>query len=186
MLTRHSLRFLPLALVLPVLLFSACKKDDDVKEEDLIDFGPAPGFQYRTGSNLPTGSGDPTDWVADGPWNPREKQLFSALGLPLDAPQQTGTWYASVYPNQSEAASGFTFTTSVSANKPAPAGTRMMYVIVDSKYKELYRNDLLQNGVSMSFGPNTLAAGALYRLYYVCYVPGQQVYYRSHGDIKVE
>ena len=185
MLTRHSLRFLPLTLVLPVLLFCACKKDN-VKVEESIDFGPAPGFQYRTGSNLPTGSGDPTDWVADGPWNNREKQLFSSLGLSLDAPQQTDTWHAGVYPNQSYAAGGFVFTTDVNANKPTPVGTRMMYVIVDSKYKELYRNDLLQNGVSMSFGPNTLAAGALYRLYYVCYVPGQQVYYRSHGDIKVE
>ena len=91
-----------------------------------------------------------------------------------------------MFPDQSEVAKGFSFSTSVSTNKPAPASSRMMYVIVDSKYKELYRGDIIANGVTISFQPNALAAGALYRLYYVCYVPGQQVYYRSHDDIKVE
>ena len=75
---------------------------------------------------------------------------------------------------------------SVSASKPAPTGTRLMYVIVDKKYAELIRDDALTNSLTRVFAPNTLAAGALYRLYYVCYVPGQRVYYRSHGDIKVE
>ena len=65
MLTRHSFRFLPLALVLPVLLFSACKKED-IKNEALINFGPSPGFQYRNANNVSMG-GDATDWVADGP-----------------------------------------------------------------------------------------------------------------------
>lgn len=172
-----------LIFLLPGLLFSACKKDD--ASEAQIDFGPNPGFQYRNANNVPMG-GDATDWTADGPWNDREKQLFASLNLPLDAVQQSGTWYSSVYPNQSEAAAGFVFTMSVSAGKPAPAGTRLMYVIVDKKYAELIRDDALTNSLTRVFAPNTLAAGALYRLYYVCYVPGQRVYYRSHGDIKVE
>lgn len=161
--------------------FSGCKKEDN---DNTIDFGPSPGFQYRNTQNVPMG-GDPTDWTADGPWNSREKELFATLNLSLDQPQQTGTWFSSVYPNQSEAASGFVFQNSVSSNKPAPAGSRMALVIVDRRYKELLRQDVA-SGTTLSFQPNALAAGALYRLYYVCYVPGQRVYFRSHGDIKVE
>jgi hypothetical protein len=174
---------LPLSLILSGLVLSACKKED---QPDEIDFGPEGGFQYRTAQNIP-GPGDPSDWITDGPWNTREKQLFAGLNLALDGTQQSGTWYSSVYPNPSTAAGGRTFTTSVSINNPAPAGTHLAYVIVDRHYAELQRGDVeVGPGVSSSFAPNSLAAGALYRLYYVCYVPGQRVYFRSHGDIKVE
>jgi len=175
------------ALLLSLLGLSAassgCKKDDVAKDE-VIDFGPAPGFQYRTANNLPMG-GDATDWVADGPWNSREKQLFGALNLSLDNQQQSGTWFCSVYPNQSEATTGFTFLTSASSNRPAPSGSRIAYVIVNNRYGELLRGDIA-SGARVGFAPNSLVAGALYRLYFVCYLPGQQVYLRSHGDIKVE
>lgn len=171
-----------LAFLLPALLFGACKKDEP--KVDLIDFGPSPGFQYRTLNNLPMG-GDATDWVADGPWNTREKQLFTSLNLSLDGSQQSGTWYCDVYPNQSEATAGFHFTTSVRSSSSTPAGSRIAYVIVDQSYNELRRGDIAA-GTEEGFPPNTLAAGALYRMYFVCYVPGQQVYFRSHGDIKVE
>lgn len=181
---RHPFRFLPLAIALPLLILGACKKDEPTKE-DTIDFGPAPGFQYRNANNVPMG-GDVSDWTADGPWNNRENQLFASLAIPLDGPQQADTWFASVYPNQSEEAKGFSFSTSASTTKHAPAGTRLIYVVVDSKYKELYRGDIIPNSAIISFLPKSLAAGALYRLYYVCYVPGQKVYFRSHGDIKVE
>jgi hypothetical protein len=173
---------LVLICLLTTGLFSSCKKDD---EESIIDFGPNGGVQFRTTVNQPMG-GDDTDWSADGLWNKRERQLFASLNLPLDGPQQTGTWYCSVYPNPSLATAGFNFLTSLSRTKPAPAGARLVYVIVDRRYKELLRNDVDGQGITISFQPNTLPAGQLYRLYYVCYVPGQQVYYRSHGDIKVD
>lgn len=182
----RSKSYLPLLAVAALLLVS-CKKSGS--DDPTIDFGPDPGFQYRTPNNVPNG-GDPTDWAADGAWNDREKQLFSSLGLPLDAPQQTDTYYASVYPNPSAATlgGGFTFFTSTSSNRPAPTGTRLAYVIVDRKYQELQRGDLLlmPRGISVPFMPSPLAAGSLNRLYLVCYVPGQQVNYRSHGDIKTE
>ncbi|GAA4348746.1 hypothetical protein GCM10023185_04940 [Hymenobacter saemangeumensis] len=167
--------------MLPALLLSACRKD-----EPEIDFGPDGGFQYRTRQNIP-GPGDATDWTADGPWNSKEKGLFSSLNLSLDEAQQSRTWYSSVYPNPSEAADGFTFMTSVSSNNPAPAGSRKAYVIVDRRYNVLQRGDInATTHEDVVFGPNSLPAGSLYRLYYVCYVPGQRVYFRSHGDIKVE
>lgn len=177
-------RSLLLVAVATGLLLAACKKGDS--KEEVIDFGPSPGFQYRTPTNVPQG-GDPTDWVSDGAWNAREKQLFAALNLSLDGPQQSGTWASSVYPNQSEATVGFTFTTSINRNRPAPAGARLAFVIVDRRYTELRRGEgAADHDLNLSFAPGALAAGALYRMYYVCYVPGQQVYFRSHGDIKVE
>ena len=180
MLNRRSLL---LVFLLPGLLFGACKKESTPQAS--IDFGPSPGFQYRNANNVPMG-GDATDWTADAAWNDREKQLFAVLNIPLDAPQQVGTWYSSVYPNQSEATTGFSFITSTSSSNPAPTGSRLMYVIVDKNYAELKRGEVAANGATVSFQPNSLAAGALYRLYYVCYAPGQRVYFRSHGDIKVE
>lgn len=166
------------------LLLAACKKEEF--KEEVIDFGPSPGFQYRTPTNVPQG-GDPTDWVGDGPWNAREKQLFAALNLSLDGAQQGDTWSSSVFPNQSEAAVGFRFITSINRNRTAPTGARLAFVIVDRRYTELRRGEgAADHDLNLSFAPNALAAGALYRMYYVCYVPGQQVYFRSHGDIKVE
>jgi hypothetical protein len=180
-------RSLLLCLLALASTFSACKKESTPEaKEEVIDFGPDPGFQYRTPQNLP-GGGDATDWIADGAWNSREKQLFAGLNLSLDEPQQTqqtGYWYASVYPNQSEASAGFSYINSVNASK-VPAGCRVAYVIVDRRYTELLRGEAAPNA-TVAFQPNALAAGALYRLYYVCYVPGQRVYFRSHGDIKVE
>lgn len=186
-------RYLPF-LFLTISLLASCKKKETVQEEPTIDFGPPPGVQYRTGQNVPNG-GDPTDWTPDGAWNDREKQFFSNLNLSLDAPQQSGTWYPSVYPNPSAANStnsgggpaGFTFLVTSGPSRPAPAGAHIAYIIVNSRYQELKRGDVaFTNSTSVPFAANSLAAGALYRLYLVCYVPGQQVYYRTHGDIQVE
>jgi len=60
MLTR---RLQLLTFLLPGLLFNSCKKDD--ASEAQIDFGPNPGFQYRSANNVPMG-GDATDWMAPG------------------------------------------------------------------------------------------------------------------------
>lgn len=174
-----------------LLLLGSCKKQDNPQQvtpqqESTIDFGPNGGFQYRNHQNI-EGPGDATDWIGDGAWNDKEKQLFANLNLSLDVPQQSGTWYSSVYANPTLATEPRIFVLEVSRNHPAPVGSRATYVIVDLHYKELQRGDVAAGqSISTTIAPNTLAAGALYRLYYVCYGPGQQVYYRSHGDIKVE
>ena len=171
-------------LILSSCILGSCSKDS---AESAIDFGPNGGFQYRTAQNINNG-GDDTDWLADGTWNAREKQLFANLNLSLDGAQTNRLWYASVYPNPSLVVNGFSFMASTSQNNPAPAGSHLAYVIVDKNYRELQRGDLpaTRNLITTTFPANTLATGALYRLYYVSYIPGQQVNFRSHGDIKVE
>jgi hypothetical protein len=172
----------------PLLLFSSllgsCNKDS---AEATIDFGPNGGFQYRTPQNYPNG-GDDTDWQTDEAWNSHEKALFANLNLSLDGSQSGRIWAASVYPNPSISINGFSFTASTSQNTPVPTGSHLAYVIVDRNYRELQRGDLVATNriANASFGPNTLAASGLYRIYYVSYVPGQHVSFRSHGDIKVE
>lgn len=168
------------------LLLGSCKKEDTPQQEPTIDFGPNGGFKFRDHNNI-EGPGDATDWATDGAWNSQEKQLFANLSLSLDAPQQSGIWYSSVYANPSPAASSRIFNLQAGRNLPAPPGSRAAYVIVDLHCKELQRGDVAAGqSAATVIGPNTLAAGALYRLYYVCYSPGQQVYFRSHGDIKIE
>ena len=172
------------SLLFGLALLAACSKD---KSEPTIDFGPDGGFQYRTPINSYNG-GDATDWTDDGKWNTREKQLFASLNLSLDnAAPQTHPWDASVFPNPEPAGNDRTFFLMVNPTQPPPTGSRAAYVIVDAHYQVLQRDDLAAEKTKMvAIAPNSLPAGALYRLYYVCYVPGQQVYYRSHGDIKVE
>ena len=166
------------------LLLGSCSKDS---AESAIDFGPDGGISYRTSQNQSNG-GDKTDWQADGAWNSREKALFSSLNLSLDNNQSERVWFASVYPNPYISTSGCSFTASIRQGDPAPTGNHIAYVIVDRYYRELHRGDVATSsyGIDIPIAPNTLSAGALYRLYYVSYVPGQQVNYRSHGDIKVE
>lgn len=183
-----------LAFVLSLLLF-ACKKDSP---EDTIDFGPDGGYQTRNSQNYPgNGPNDATDWIADGPWNAREKELFTRLNLSLDGVLPTTIiWNAGAYPNPSAAAGTFNLTIRADPTTPAPADAWVSIVIVDKKYKELRRIDAALTSYTAFSIPNaltafnptipTLAAGALYRIYYVCYVPGQQVLFRSHGDMKVE
>lgn len=179
-----------LALLLLAGLATACHKDD---QGPTIDFGPNGGFTVRTASNLPTGQLDPTDWTSDANWNATERALFAKLNLPLTAPQMAaGTWETTVYPNPSNRDNGCTFSITPSPNSTTlPTGnTRMRMVIVNANYKiELeFDHELQANGLTVMprLDPVKYSPPTLYRLYYVIYEPGKQVYYRGHGDLKFE
>jgi hypothetical protein len=179
-----------LVLLALASLATACHK---ANEEPTIDFGPNNGFTMRTNTNLPTAQTDPTDWTSDPTWNSTEQALFAKLNLPLTGPQlASGTWETTVYPNPSNRDDGCTFLVMPNPNSTAlPAGTsRVSMVIVDAHYKvELsYDAEINANGLSLMprLDPLKYSPPTLYRLYYVVYQPGKQVYYRGHGDLKFE
>jgi hypothetical protein len=172
-------------------LATACRKDD---EEPTIDFGLNNGYSPRYGNNLPAGQDDPTDWTHDATWNATEQGFFSTLGVALGgSPAQIGTWYSSVYPNPVAAGGTGYFTvlpTSGSQSPTVPTTVRAQLVVVDAKYKVLDTFDAPAGKavtVVLAFPAAKYPADNLYRVYYVVYEPTQKtVYYRGHGDVKVE
>jgi hypothetical protein len=171
-------------------LATACHKDD---AEPTIDFGPNNGFTMRLGNNMPGAQIDPTDWTSDPSWTTKEQALFAKLNLPLTAPQlAAGTWETTTYPNPSNRDDGCTFSVTPNSSSAAlPTGTtRVSLVIVDAHYKvELaFDQELRANSLAIMprLDPLKYSPPTLYRLYYVIYQPGNQVYYRGHGDLKFE
>jgi hypothetical protein len=172
-------------------LATACHKDDD---EPTIDFGPNGGYSTRYGNNLPAGQEDPTDWTHDATWTSTEQGFFSALGLALGgSPAQIGTWYSSAYPNPVKVDGYGNFTvlpTTGTQSTTVPTTVHVQLVIVDAKYQVLHTIDGPAGKgttVALTFPAAKYAAGNLYRMYYVVYEPTQKtVYYRGHGDVKVE
>jgi hypothetical protein len=179
-----------LVLLALASLAAACHKDD---EEPTIDFGPNNGFTMRLGNNMPGTQIDPTDWTSDPNWNATEQALFAKLNLPLAAPQlAAGTWETTAYANPSNRDNGCSFMVTPNRNSTSlPTGTtRISLVLVNAQYQvelttdhELKANSLL---LTMRLDPVKYSPPTLYRLYYVIYQPGKQVYYRGHGDVKFE
>jgi hypothetical protein len=180
-----------LVLLALASLATACHKDD---EEPTIDFGPNGGYSNRDVTNLPVGQNDPTDWTHDATWTSTEQGFFSSLGLALGGSSaQVGTWYSSVYPNPVKADGLGNFTvlsTNGSQSSTVPTTVRVQLIIVDAKYKVLATLDQPAGKavtVSIPFPAAKYPAGNIYRVYYVVYEPTQKtVYYRGHGDVKVE
>jgi hypothetical protein len=180
-----------LVLLTLTSLATACRKD---KEQPTIDFGPKDGYSPRYGNNLPAGQDDPTDWTHDATWNATEQDLFSTLGVALGgSPTQVGTWYSSAYPNPVVAGGTGNFTvlpTTGSQSTTVPTTVRAQLVVVDTRYKVLNTFDVPAGKgttVALSFPTAKYPASNLYRVYYVVYEPTQKtVYYRGHGDVKIE
>ena len=171
-------------------LATACHKDD---EEPTIDFGPNNGFTMRLGNNMLGAQIDPTDWTSDPNWNATEQALFAKLNLPLTAPQlPAGTWETTAYANPSTRDDGCSFMVTPNPRSTVlPTGTtRVNLVLVNANYQVELTSDqeIKASGLllSMRLDPVKYSPPTLYRLYYVIYEPGKQVYYRGHGDVKFE
>ncbi|GAB3874293.1 hypothetical protein GCM10028824_27310 [Hymenobacter segetis] len=174
-------RFLPI-LFLTTLL--GCSKSDS---NPIADFGEGEGITYRTGSNLPAGPSDPTDWTSDGEWNKQERALFTDLNFDLNGPQQSGLVSVSpAYPNPSAGQANW----SLNATRPAggnAASYSVRALLVNRQYKimrQLGPTDFV-NGIqfSIDYIGAGLSPNELYRLYYVVYNATGLVY-KGHGDVR--
>lgn len=177
MLTGRTLR---LSLVALFALLSACKKEDTPKEA-VIDFGPGDGLSYRSSNNMPNGTQDPTDWTLDGPWNAREQALFQSLGLDVNGPARGSATISGAFPNPA--------TTGVQFGYSIPGMAVQKIVIVDSNYRVITETSSANPSAGVQFifdlTRNGFQKGQRYRLYYVLY-NGTTLYYKGHGDIKVD
>ena len=146
-----------------------------------IDFGPNEGISYRTAQNVPTGPQDPTDWTQDGNWNSTEENLFAGLGLDFNTTPQGTASSLSAYPNPATTATTFQYA--------LPKAVSCRVVAVDQTYTVMYSNSVGGSvpvaSQSLTLDLQAFPKGQRYRLYYVFY-NGSIVYYKGHGDIKVD
>ncbi|MBJ6108612.1 hypothetical protein JAO73_06315 [Hymenobacter sp. BT523] len=174
-----------LALGTSLSLSSCSKSDSDASSSLFINFGPGEGHDLRTGTNLPMGPTDPTDWTLDGKWNTTEQKLFQSLGLDLNGPvQNPGKISTAGYPNPAIGAFRFSY-----SSWQSPQAVRCKVVVVNQVYQPLIEatspglspNQEFQFDISGS----SFRRGQLYRVYYVMY-HGTTLYHKGHGDIKIE
>lgn len=182
----------PLTFVTLLLAATACSKD---KTEPSIDFGPNGGFTPRYSNAMSAGPEDPTDWTSDASWNEKEQKLFASLQLPMTGSQVgVNDWGTDFFSNPCAASADGRLHMGYMRNMLiVPTNERASFVIVDAHYKVLdtfdysLYNSPYSRGVAfqLHFDPTKYLSNKLYRVYYVMYIPGQQVYYRGHGDIKI-
>ena len=182
-------------LFVSVLALTACSKKDN---GPTIDFGAGDGFSHRDAQNQNGGTQDATDWTSDASWNESEQLLFASLNLSLTGPQEpAGNWTGYFFPNPCAVGnSGKLCIYFTRNNLLPPTSRRVSFVVVDSHYKQLDAFDYEINtstAISSYFSESQLrldatkyASGGMYRIYYVLYYPGQKVFYRGHGDIKIK
>ncbi len=177
-----------LTFITLLLAATACSKD---KTEPSIDFGPNGGFTPRYSNAMSAGPEDPTDWTSDASWNEKEQKLFVGLNLSLTGPQLPATtWSFDFFPNPGQLSGDHEFDIFARYGAALPTGAmRLSTAIVDSQYGLIISDDfeIRSSQLRMRFAldPAKFTANKLYRLYYVVYEPGKQVYYRGHGDIKI-
>ena len=170
-------RFLPI-LFLAALL--GCSKSDS---NPSIDFGPNDGISYRNASNMPSGTQDPTDWTIDGDWNAQEQKLFASLGANLNtSPQGSATYIGGAFPNPA--------TNAVSFSYQIPGTALSKIVLVDNAYQVVATFDgpttaSTSYAIALNLNNGNYKKGQRYRLYYVLY-NGTALYFKGHGDIRVE
>ena len=173
--------------LLPILFLSAllaCSKSDSNPE---IDFGEGEGITYRSGNNMPSGPGDPTDWTSDSEWNKRERALFADLNLDLNGPQQPGLVSSSqAFPNPSAGQANW----GMQARRNSSGGATIYIVravIVNRKYEVLGRIGPGDFTIDQRYSLDCIQIGMqpneVYRLYYVVYNASGLVY-KGHGDVR--
>jgi hypothetical protein len=187
MLTANNFRCGRLALLLlsALLVLGSCSKSEsDTSSALFINFGPGEGFSYRTATNFPTGTQDPTDWKLDGTWNTREQALFQTLGFDLNSTPQGQSRPSQIgcagYPNPAVSQFNFFYT--------APDVVSCKFVLVDAVYHVLTQNSTYAPSKQSTFAFDGdalgLKRGQRYRVYYVLY-SGTGFYGKGHGDIKI-
>ena len=172
---------------------AACHKSDS---GPTIDFGNNDGFSHRDANNMPNGTQDATDWTTDANWSQTEQNLFASLHLSLTGSQaDSSDWRIDFFPNSCALGAEGRFRMEYERNVLLlPTNKRISIAIVDAHYNLLDSFDFAINtgpyGYEMAFQPRfdttKYSPLALYRMYYVLYEAGQQVYYRGHGDIRLE
>ena len=173
--------------LLPILFLStllACSKSDSNPE---IDFGEGEGITYRTGTNMPDGPADPTDWTSDGNWNKQERNLFPELSFDLNGAQQGLVVSGYAYPNPAAGGQANWTLSTVRTGSVSSGPYSARAVLVNRKYQTMLRLGPTDFNVGTGFSMNYIGAGLgtneLHRLYYVVYNASGLVL-KGHGDVR--
>jgi hypothetical protein len=167
-----------LAVLCSALVFGDCQFNKNPPPPETIDFGPDEGISYRTDQNVATGPQDPSDWTLDRTWNEPEQSLFASLGLNLNGAAQGTASDISAYPNPATTATTFRYDT--------PDAVNCQIIVVGDTYQSYYLRTFSTpaRNLVLPLDLNAFPKGKRYRIYYVLY-NGTTLYYKGHGDIKV-
>lgn len=128
------------------------------------------------------GSTDNTDWTEDLSWNETEKSLFLTDPIDMTGAEVANVSVQPVYPNPCQNQTTLQFTVSKI--------TWIRIAIVDEKLNKLayfsFKTDAGLNAYQIPFDPLIFKTNNNYRIYYSFDAPGNEMYYKGHGDVRRE
>ncbi len=172
----------PLRVTLPfivafIFFISSCKKDTSTP----LDFSK---ITVTDTSCIYISDVDLTDWTSDAAWTTPETAFLNFADTILATDSTTGyVQFAAPCPNPNDGL----FTLGVNTEKPC----KMKLVCVNTEMQVLYYTSLQLTGGPVAtvydFRSNTaFHKNENYRLYYGFYNSKDSLYYKGHGDLRVE
>lgn len=165
------------ALFLLAIALAACKKE--APSDDRIEIS---GITTMDANGVSMGAADPDDWTFDANWNARTLALFQAPS----ASDLTGANAADIhvypaYPNPGNGTFHWGGT--------ATLATHLQLVFTNDRLEVLQRNSfpVPQGGWQVAFQlPENNFPSGTYRLHYAFYDVQGRMYYKGHGDVRVQ
>lgn len=165
-------------LLCVLLSINACQKDS----VNVIDFSEITPTD-ETGALI--GQADTTDWTYDAAWTSRETALMTFNDTALNSSDSVmgAIAVSPAFPNANDGL----FIVGIEPERQC----KLKYVFVNSDFNVLNYGIRKLNGgptfYAFDFRSNTaFDKGANYRMYYGFYNSKDSLYYKGHGDIKIE
>ena len=173
-----KLKLLAFGIICSLVLIYACKKDEVF----------APDFSsitYTDNTGQINGTVDSSDWTHDAFWNGTE---YNFLSFEDTTARGNDSLFGSIVvsPALSNPNAGL-FIVGLNPERQV----QMKYAIVNTDLRVLYYGTRKLNGgltwLSFDLTTNTaVRKGEYYRMYYGFYNSNDSLYYKGHGDIKIE
>lgn len=165
-------------LLCVLFCINACRKDS----ANVIDFSE---ITYTDDTGALMGETDTTDWNFDAAWTTRETALLKFNDTAYNS-SDTLTGAVAVSPAFPNPNNGI-FIVGVDPERQC----KMKYVFVDNEFRVLNYGIRKLNGgpIFHTYDFTALTSfkkGAFYRMYYGFYNSRDSLYYKGHGDIKIE
>ncbi len=130
-----------------------------------------------------SGTADNTDWTQDAEWNETEKSFFRTDPVDLSGTEVASITLLPAYPNP-------TSVKQITIRFTASAITYLRLALVDRQLNKLSFYSFITvaglNAFIIPFDETKFSANNNYRLYYSFDAPGTLMYFKGHGDVRVQ
>ena len=160
-----------------LLIFSSvnCSKE----KEFTIDVSRITNTDALGNSN---GNTDNTDWGFDANWNETELSLFRSDPVDMSGAETATITLQPAYPNPASI-NGITFQFTASKK------SYLRLAVVDEKLNRLafysFFADAGLNAFNLTFNIPPFTVNKNYRIYYTFNAPGNEMYFKGHGDVAI-